>query len=126
MAVSYVEYELKVFQNRADSTPTNMSRTLTHIEQNAIRYAAGSVIWKLEQKCRHDKILKKCLWNLLQEECDYNQDSSEQWLETTDRGGLYYITDTAYDLFVELEIFVYPHFVTYNAAKPRSTTKICM
>ena len=52
--------------------------------------------------------MKECLWGMLQEEHDYNQDSFE-WLEATDRGGLYYITDTAFDLFVEIEVFVYSH-----------------
>ena len=83
--------------------------TLTRVEQNAIRKTAGFVIRKLENKCRHDCVMKECLWGLLQEEHDYNQDSSEEWLEATDRGGLYYITDTVFDLFVEIEVFVYSH-----------------
>ena len=36
-------------------------------------------------------------------------DCTEQWIETTDRGGLYYITDNAFELFVEVEIFVFHH-----------------
>ena len=102
-----LENEIQVLKGGAESMSGNKSRTLTRVEQNAIRYTAGSVIQKLENKCRHDCVMKECLWGMLQEEHDYNQDSSEQWLEATDRGGLYYITDTAFDLFVEIEVFVY-------------------
>ena len=76
---------------------------LSHVEQNGIRHAAGSVIRKLETKYKGDKALMECLLC----EVEYKQDSTEQWLETTDRGGLYYITDIAFDLFIEIEIFVY-------------------
>ena len=100
-----LENELRIVKDtRPSSKPP---RVLSHVEQNGIRYAAGSVIRKLETKYKGDKALMECLCVLLKEEVEYKQDSTEQWLETTDRGGLYYITDTAFDLFIEIEIFVY-------------------
>ena len=83
------------------------ARVLSHVEQNAIRYAAGSVIRKLQLKWKSDLDIQECLCVLLQLEEEDCRDSSEQWIETTDRGGLYYINDVAYELFVEIELLVY-------------------
>uniref|UniRef100_A0A1X7TFE9 Uncharacterized protein n=1 Tax=Amphimedon queenslandica TaxID=400682 RepID=A0A1X7TFE9_AMPQE len=51
--------------------------------------------------------MKECLYGLLKDEGEDDPDSTENWIETTDRGGLHYITDLAFELFVEIEIFVY-------------------
>ena len=91
------------------SSVTSKSRVLTQVEQNAIRYAAGSVIRKLGKKWRNDYNMKECLYGLLKEEGEDDPDSTEQWIETTDRGGLYYITDNVFELFIEVEIFVFHH-----------------
>ena len=53
--------------------------------------------------------MKECLYGLLKEEGEDDPDSTEQWIETTDRGGLYYITDNVFELFIEVEIFVFHH-----------------
>ena len=82
---------------------------LNHVEQNAIWYAAGSVMQKLQKKWASDYVVQEFLYELLQLECDECQDSTEQWLEATDRGGLYYINDMAYELYIEVEILVYHH-----------------
>lgn len=36
-----------------------------------------------------------------------SQDSSEHWLKTTDRGGLYCVTDLAFKLYIEVEVCIY-------------------
>uniref|UniRef100_A0A1X7TZ21 Uncharacterized protein n=1 Tax=Amphimedon queenslandica TaxID=400682 RepID=A0A1X7TZ21_AMPQE len=85
-------------------------RVLTHVEQNAVRYVAGSVVRKLITKYRHNTIFKECLDALLFQKSDVtvdSQDSSEDWLKATDRGGLKYVTDLGFELFVEVEIFTY-------------------
>ena len=53
---------------------------------------------------------RECLHGLLKDTCSA-EDSSEQWLRTTNRDGLYQITDLAFELFIELEIFTYPHLI---------------
>ena len=57
----------------------------------------------------HDIAINECLNGLLQDKSDIvdNQDSSEHWLKATDRGGLYYITDLAFELFIEVKVFTY-------------------
>ena len=92
-----------------ESNSISKPRVLNHVEQNAMRYAAGSVMQKLQKKWASDQVVQECLCGLLQLECDDCQDSAERWLEATDRGGLYYINDMAYELFVEVEILVYHH-----------------
>ena len=43
-----------------------------------------------------------------------DDDSSTVWLSNTNRGGLKSITDLAFELFVELEQFVYQHLTSMN------------
>ena len=38
-------------------------------------------------------------------------DSSQPWLNASDRGGLIHISDVGLDLFVEIEVFVYDHLM---------------
>jgi hypothetical protein len=44
---------------------------------------------------------------------------SEQWLTNTNRGGLYRITDTAFDFFLEMELF------TQNSLLTMDTSELC-
>ena len=102
-----LEKELSVSKDQRPPKP----RILSHVEQNAVRYTAGSVIKKVikKRKHMHDIAINECLNGLLQDKSDIvdNQDSSEHWLKATDRGGLYYITDLAFELFIEVEVFTY-------------------
>lgn len=107
-----VERELKIPQALclADG---KYPRVLTHVEQNAITYTAGSVIRKLLDRYKFiDKEKTECLNGLIKDRSEIDAcDSSEVWLNTTDRGGLYHVTDEGNDLFVEIELFVYHHLL---------------
>ena len=82
-----LEKELCVLKGTNNSI--SKPRILNHVDQNAIWYAAGSVMRKLQKKWASDHVVQEFLCGLLQLECDECQDSTEQWLEATDRGGLY-------------------------------------
>lgn len=98
--------ELQV--SRCTSESTTKPRIVSHVEQNAIRYSAGYVIRKQLQKKKLDMETKECLERLLRDRDDETEnDSSDKWLRTTDRGGLYHITDMAFELFTEIEIATY-------------------
>jgi hypothetical protein len=71
---------------------------------------------KLLDKKNLDIASKECLQELVKSRADVNDDeddddSSEQWLRATDRGGLCHIIDICLELFIEIEVFSYPHLV---------------
>ena len=53
------------------------ARVLSHVEQKAIRYAAGSVIRKLKLKWKCDHDIQECLCVLLQRDEEDCRDSTE-------------------------------------------------
>ena len=63
-----------------------LCRSLTHVEQNAVWYTAGFVIWKLLERKSLEYEKRECLHGLVKDMCS-DEDSSEQWLRTTNRGG---------------------------------------
>ncbi|XP_019858382.1 PREDICTED: uncharacterized protein LOC109586630 [Amphimedon queenslandica] len=95
--------EKELFIREVDRLPSK-ARVLSHVEQNAIRYAAGSVIRKLQLKWKSDHDIQECLCVLLQLEEEDCRDSTEQWIETTDRGGLYYITSMMWHMNCSLRL----------------------
>ena len=80
---------------------TKCHRVLSQVEQNAVRYTAGFVIRKLIEKNKFDAEKSDILKGFLKDKSsiDDSNDSSEQWLKTSDRGGLKLITDLAFELF---------------------------
>jgi hypothetical protein len=113
-----IEKELSLTKSSSNTTTTSTSskpRVPTHVEQNAIRYVGGSVIRKLNSKWRHDNVTKECLKEFLHDGgAEDHEDSTEEWLQITNRGGLYCINDIAFELFIEVEIFVYPILSSTN------------
>ena len=100
------------------------TRALSEIEQNAVRYTAGYVIKKLEERYskRKSKEAKDCTkalqamagklhtrTNKTSEEASSEakeQPSSNKWINMVNRGGLYFVEDIVYDLFVTIEPIV--------------------
>lgn len=104
---------LTVIDNSSSSSDTH--RTLCFIECNAIRYTAGFIIRKIEQKFSRKKnkttvdvhcvaALKEIAGRLTIQSSA--EDGSDKWIRLVDRGGLYYMQDIVYDLFVTVEYFV--------------------
>ena len=95
-----------------------MAQPLSGDEENALRYAAGFVPFKLLNKYTKRKEdykgIIECLRNLSVEDCERateggSDESSEiedytsQWIAKVDRGGLFKINDNAYHFFRSVE-----------------------
>ena len=99
----------------SSSASCDPHRTLSMIESNAVRYTAGFIIRKLEQKFSKKKTKEavQCTAALrdMAEKAKIRKLATEQqpsskWIKLVDRGGLYHVQDIVYDLFVTIEYFV--------------------
>ena len=83
------------------------SRSLTHEEENALRYVAGYVIRKLRERIDSSSNPRKDEMVLLLMECAGDEMDSEggteMWLNMIDRGGLWHVNDQTYSLFAVME-----------------------
>ncbi len=103
----------KIYQS---STVDNDPRELSFIEKNAVRYTAGFVIHKLLE--RYKKVNTKegieCVAVLndmgrkmkTDEPAGEQDNSTTKWLKQANRGGLCFVEDIVYDLFVTIELIV--------------------
>ena len=101
--------------NQPDEVVMN-PRILSPIEENAIRYTAGYVIHKLENKYSAKKKKEniecatalKIMGTKLQqtEEPVPQEDMSTKWTNLVNRGGLLLVKDHVYDLFLAIEFLV--------------------
>ena len=90
-------------------------RKVTDVEENAIRYAAGAVIRKLEKKYTQLKAqsAQQCVMALkemggkLSTRTHIAKHPSQEYITLADCGGLYHIEDRVYSLFLVIEIIVY-------------------
>ena len=82
-------------------------REPTREEENALRYTAGYVCWKIEQKIMSSALPFKGDFIDCYEE---GNDGTEDWLNASDRGGLVHVDDNTYLLFHEIEMVVRRHF----------------
>ena len=106
-----VEKELAVPETGTNNSE-RVPRKLSHVEQNAIAYCAGSVIRKMLNKWKDDAVKTECLKQLVKDrDLIDDLDSSQLWLNASDRGGFFHISDVGLDLFMEIEVFVYDHLM---------------
>lgn len=90
-------------------------RQLNEVEKNAIRYTAGFVIKKLLKKyCQKKSQLQVECSRALNEmalqvqqtdQRNFNEDTTT-WISLVNRGGLFHISDSVFDLFVAIEMKV--------------------
>ena len=90
------------FQLSENKDITKNHDALTYEERNGLRYAAGYVPRSLKKKLTksahpHKKDLLLCLPNLLSQEEDLDDDSSD-WIGAIDRGGLTEVSNDTYQL----------------------------
>ena len=91
-------------------TPGGCSEvTLTYIEQNALRYAAGYIPKHLRSNLKSSAhpLKRELMWRLLDltdEMDDVTADESEDWLNMIDRGGLQHVTHKTYILLLSMEM----------------------
>ena len=82
--------------------------SITHDEENAIRYMAGYVLRKLKKK-RH------AVDGLIQKDREYiAETSSNEWIKLIDRGGLVHVTEECHQLFVSIELITRHHIHVAN------------
>ena len=105
-----LEEELTKLETTTIHHSEKTRRKLSPVEQNAIRYTAGSVIRKLLDKYKLNTSLTKVLNGMLKDEID-DDDTTEIWLGSVDRGSLLYITDSVLEVFIEIETLVYSHLI---------------
>ena len=99
-----IVYLNEVYLNEEDST------SVTSSESNALRYVAGYVCCHLRKKIeKENHELKEemvlCLMELVK---DINSTSEvcenvEEWTKKTDRGGLWYVKETTFQVFCAIE-----------------------
>lgn len=121
--------------SESTSNPEPPPRTLSLIEENAIRYTAGYVIRKLERKYSKKTsppyaaecmaLLREMAGKLItrQATSETGKNSSE-WTCLIDRGGLYHVEDSVYYLFVALELLVDDKLTAIFNAKGEGLEKV--
>ena len=115
------EFLAKICQQQATvtadpstSTSPPSPRILTYVEENAVRYTAGYVIRKLEKKYSRSssEVGTQCCTALremgskLSRKRRESDHRSSEWTQHADRGGLYHVAESVFDLFVAIEVLV--------------------
>ena len=100
----YENFQICIFKSRC----TYETEAITIPEANALRYAAGYVCRHLRQKLKRgtDPLKEEmilCLMELVKDCSDETVGTSEEWTILVDRGGLWYVKETTYALFLPLE-----------------------
>ncbi len=99
----------EMFPTYKETPPENEAVLLTRDEENVIRYACGYVAMKLQKKYlkEHGKKAAKFVSCL---DCMYADGPSSsllnytrEWVERVNRGGLFDVSDTAFNLLVAIE-----------------------
>lgn len=117
---------LSFFTLPPETKPKAVQRDLDIIEKNAIRYASGYVLRKLQRRYSKDKsvasskiteCISKLIWDptdLVQTEnvvLDDFEAYTRVWLTKTDRGGLLHVTDETFWFFCEVETVIYDNLM---------------
>ena len=89
-----------------------MEVSLSYQERDALRYAAGYVTRHLHRQLQHSSHpqrteIRLCLLDMI--EAEISQEDSEDWVRSVDRGGLKYVNDMTYMMFVSMELEVRRH-----------------
>ena len=100
--------ELQKLQNEMCPEADRDEDSITHDEENAIRYMAGYVLHKLKKK-------QYTVDDLIQKDREYiTETSSNEWIKLIDRGGLVHITEECHQLFVSIELITCHHIHIAN------------
>ena len=98
-----------------NSREGNETVTLTYQEENALRYAAGYVTRHLVKTVKRSAIpnrdeIELCLLELNEVVSD-EDDESEDWVQSVDRGGLKHVTNITYMVFKAMECELRKHLI---------------
>ena len=108
---------------------TDNSMDSTNNERSALRYASGYICRHLCKKFeRENHDLKEemilCLASLVKDSSSEECGTDEEWLELMDRGGLYHVKETTFQLFCAIEGQV--RSLLEALTKPCSSSKLEM
>ena len=98
-----------------ETDKTSQAASNTYQDANVIRYAAGYVCRKTNDKIQRSDTpnkseLTKCVMGLLEEEEKEPATASADWVNEVDRGGLWHVREGTYMLFCAMEEEVREHF----------------
>ena len=103
---------------------------LTYQEQNVVRYIAGAACHSVRdrvsrmKKCEMKERMLIAVGDLEGERSsESTASSSTDWLKAVDRGGLFHVTDEAYDFFCSMELLVRTVFNVQNVTNIDDSTK---
>ena len=93
---------------KIESSSSQAVEPLTNNEGNALRYTAGYICRHLRkqlERSNHDmkEELVLCLMELTADKDSDTTNTDEEWTQRVDRGGLWYVKNTTYLLFVAIE-----------------------
>ena len=103
--------------------------SLTKNEGRAMRYAIGYICRHLRKKIEkshheHKEELILCLVSLCKDSDSEDHGTDEDWIKAQDRGGLVYVKETTYSLFLSIETEVRAHLQGLTGLKPSSSADI--
>lgn len=117
-------------------TSTTSTRSLSSVEENAVSYTAGYVVKKLINKYSRSlatnpksaaylTLLKGMGGKLSERTSSGGQPSHpSEWTKIVDRGGLFHVSNTVYDLFLFLEMSVDEELTSIFKAKGKGIEKV--
>ena len=95
-------------QDNNESTNSSIDVSISHEEENAIRYMGGYVIRKLNKK----QYSVDCL--IEKNKDSIAETSSTEWVNLIDRGGLVHVTEQCHQLFLSIEYITRHHMSIAN------------
>ena len=119
--------------NSVSGTSDSSVRTLTDVEIRAIHYTAGHVIRKLESKyvklknkegTECVKVLNEMAKKMSSHKVTSSNHQASEWTSLIDRGGLYYVEDIVYYLFIALDLIIDKELTTIFEKKGKGIEKV--
>jgi len=103
--------------------------TLTKNEGRALRYVIGYVCRHLHKKIEKDnhelrEELILCLVSLFKGSDSKECGTDEDWIKAQDRGGLLYMKETTYSLFLSIEAELREHLQALTGLEPTSSADV--
>lgn len=103
--------------------------SLTKDEGRALRYAIGYVCRHLRKKIEEQNHELKeelilCLVSLLKGRDSEDPGTDEDWIRAQDRGGLLYVKETTYSLFLSIEAELRERLQALTGLEPTSSTDV--
>ena len=103
--------------------------SLTKNEGRAMRYAIGYICRHLRKKIEkyhheHKEELILCLVSLCKDSDSQDHGTDEDWIKAQDRGGLLYVKETTYSLFLSIETEVRANLQELTGVKPTSSADV--